>query len=372
MHSEPFYYEFTAIRGFQAGKAYYVAMCPLKLVHRLFVFNEEELPAELRSQRTLNRARVPEIARYITRNPTEYVLSSICASVDGLIEFSPASQNGGLRSVGKLRIPMTARILINDGQHRRAAIEEALGDAPELGDETLSVVLFADSGLKRSQQMFADLNIHAVRPSRSLGVLYDHRDPLARRVTELIDKVSFFRGLVELEKTTISNRSVKLFTLSSLYQATAELLQKRRGDVLSREEAELAAAFWSEVGKHIPDWGRAARREVSTADLRRDFVHAHGLALHAVAIAGAELVRLHSNDWQRRLRGLRKLDWSRSNARLWEGRALTGGRVSKARNNIILAANVVMRALAIPLNAEGERVERMFAKGSSHAESGLA
>ncbi len=45
-----------------------------------------------------------------------------------------------------------------------AAIEEALKVRPELGDETLSVVFLHDAGLKRSQQMFADLNRHAISP----------------------------------------------------------------------------------------------------------------------------------------------------------------------------------------------------------------
>jgi DNA sulfur modification protein DndB len=60
---------------------------------------------------------------------------------------------------------MSSRFLINDGQHRRAAIEEALKVRPEFGDETISVVFFIDAGLENSQQMFADLNKHAVRPT---------------------------------------------------------------------------------------------------------------------------------------------------------------------------------------------------------------
>jgi len=166
--------EFTAIRGVQAGSAYYVIMVPLKVVPRLFKFDDEAMPAELRAQRVLNKARVPAIANYITNNPTEYILSSLCASIDGEIAFEAAAQDGPLRKVGQLRIDMGATILINDGQHRRAAIEDAVRERPTMGDETISVVVFADRGLKRSQQMFADLNIHAVRPTKSIKLLYDH------------------------------------------------------------------------------------------------------------------------------------------------------------------------------------------------------
>src|SRR5207247_9667707 len=104
----------------------------------------------------------------------------------------------------------------------------------------------------------------------------------------IVDEVSYFRGLTELEKTTISNRSVKLFTLSSLYMATRELLGKGKGAEISDKEAKVAISFWCEVGRHMPDWESAARREVIPAELRREFVHAHGIALHALAIRSEE------------------------------------------------------------------------------------
>src|SRR4051794_1043174 len=82
-----FEYVFPAIRGVQAGREYYVTMCPLRLIPRLFVFDEEELVPELRAQRTLNKARVPEIARYVIDNPVGYVFSALTASVDAEVQF---------------------------------------------------------------------------------------------------------------------------------------------------------------------------------------------------------------------------------------------------------------------------------------------
>ncbi len=72
-----FEYVFPAIRGVQAGREYYVTMCPLRLIPQLFLFDEEELPPEMRAQRTLNKARVPEMARYIVDNPDGYVFSAL-------------------------------------------------------------------------------------------------------------------------------------------------------------------------------------------------------------------------------------------------------------------------------------------------------
>ena len=181
-----FYYTFPAIKGKQAQRDYFVIMCPLNVLSKLFIFNEEELPAEYRAQRTLNKNRVPEMANYIVNNPKDYVFSSLTASVDGNFEFTPFPSDK-TKEIGMLNISMDSKLLINDGQHRRAAIEEALKATDELSDETISVVLFIDEGLKRSQQTFADLNKHAINVSKSLGVLYDSRDPIALITKQLID-----------------------------------------------------------------------------------------------------------------------------------------------------------------------------------------
>src|SRR6185295_5108472 len=174
-----FEYVFPSIRGVQAGREYYVSMCPLRLIPRIFLFDEEELRPELRAQRSLNKQRVPEIARYIVRNPKGYTFSALTASIDAKVKFEPLGGEDSERNIGRLHVPMNARFVINDGQHRRAAIEAALHDNPDLGDEAISVVFFLDVGLKRCQQMFADLNRYAVRPTTSLGLLYDHRDEWA-------------------------------------------------------------------------------------------------------------------------------------------------------------------------------------------------
>jgi DNA sulfur modification protein DndB len=360
LNDSSFSYVFSALRGVQASREYYVAMCPLKLIPKIFLFDEDEIPAELRAQRTLNRSRVPEIAQYIVENPKEYAFASITASIDGGVRFEPLADTGAQSNLGQLVIPMTAKFIINDGQHRRAGIEEALRERPELGDETIPVVFFVDRGLERSQQLFADLNKHAVRPTKSLGILYDFRDPQSQLARKLITAVPVFKGLVETEKTTISNRSIKLFTLSAIYQGTRALLNKPKNGRISPQEEALAIEFWTDAGKHIPEWQLARDRKVSAAELRRDFVHAHGIALHALGIAGSALVAAEPKRWKERLKALAKVEWSRSNTKLWEGRAMIGGRVSKAHNNVILTVAALKHVLDLPLSPEEQRVEDHF------------
>jgi DNA sulfur modification protein DndB len=348
-------YGFAALRGMQAKQTFYVAMCPLRLIPKLFLYDEDELPPELRAQRPLNRSRIPGIARYILDNPNEYVFSSITASVDGEAEFIPVQPDSDL---GTLQISMAAKFIINDGQHRRAAIEAALCENPELGEETISVVLFVDGGLHRSQQMFADLNQYAIRPTKSIGILYDLRSPLAQLARSLVDDVSVFRQLTETERTSISNRSLKLFTLSGIYQGTKALLSKRRSDELTDEDKVLAVAYWSAVSTHIPEWLLASTRKVTTAELRREYIHSHGLALHALGIMGSSLLKEDPLGWRERLSALGNIDWSRRNTSVWEGRALVAGRVSKANNNVQLTANYLKRALGVTLTDDDKALEK--------------
>ena len=353
-------YQFPAVRGIQAGREYYVVMCPLKLVPRLFVFDDDEVPADMRAQRVLNRARIPDIARYLVNNTDDYVLSSITACIDGDVCFEPLASSGSQRNMGLLCIDMTSRILVNDGQHRRAAIAEALKQRPNLGDESISVVFYIDAGLKRSQQWFTDLNKHAVRPSRSIGILYDGRDPLSQLTRDLIRNVPIFSdGLTELEKTTISNRSRKLFTLSAIFQATRALLNNERNDVITSAKAKLATAYWTRLGEVIPEWGGVIRHEVSPAELRRDYVHAHGVALHALGIMGQTLTQ-QARTWQDDLRAIDRLDWHRSNP-LWHGRAIVHGKMSKSSESVALTAITLKRSLALELTEEETSLEYRLA-----------
>ncbi|MFF4926860.1 DNA sulfur modification protein DndB [Kitasatospora sp. NPDC001261] len=362
--SAGFEYVFPAIRGIQAGREFYVSMCPLRLIPKIFLFDEDELAPEVRAQRILNKGRLPALTRYIVDNPADYVFSALTASVDGDIRFEGIADSGVGMRAGQIRISMAARFLINDGQHRRAAIEQALKENPDLGEETIAVVFFHDVGLARCQQMFADLNRHAVRPPRSIGVLYDHRDDLASIVRLLAMRAPVFKGHVEMESSTLSQRSRKLFTLSSVYYATQSLLQGL--EITKDQSREVAEAYWDAVDVAIPEWKLVRHRELSAPDVRRDYLHSHGIALHAMGRVGNSLLRksLTPRTWTPALKRLSLVDWSRANTD-WEGRALVAGRVSKSHQNLTLTVNYLRQHLKLDLSAEEQRVEDAYLRGDS-------
>lgn len=336
-------YRFAAIRGIQAGRAYYVIMVPLRILAKVFRFDDEELPVELRSQRNLNKTRIPAIARYVSDHPTDYVLSALSASIDGEFEFEAAGPDA-LRSVGSLSVAMTASMVINDGQHRHAGVVEALRDRPHLGNETIAVTLFPDQGLARAQQMFVDLNQHGVKPARSLRLYYDGRNEDARTARAVVAAIPLFRDMTDFARSNLPTGSRKLFAFSNIHSAIGTLANDARLPP-SDESIDTIVLFWNAVIAHMPDWQRAGRREIATSELRRDAVHAHGVALEALAVAGARLMTDHPDDWPDRLAALESIDWSRSNAELWEGRALLAGRINRSRTSVAMTADLISREL---------------------------
>ena len=367
-----FDFQFPAVRGVQAGREFYVAMCPLAVIPKVFAPDESNQRAHERGQRILNKRRVPKLARFVLENPRDYSFSAITACIDGPASFEPIGEEQDWE-LGRLRVPVAANLLITDGQHRWRAICEVLRREPSLANETMPVVLYLNEGLERRQQIFADLNMHGVRPTRSLGILYDHRDPLAAMARMLVDEVPLFADRTEVEKTTISNRSAKLFTLSAIYQATAALLGKREGDMAGEADFRVALRFWQTLGEVIPEWSAVIANKAKPWELRARYVHAHGVVLQALGAAGRQLVaEVHS--WEDRLRSdsIVKIDWSRSNVRLWEGRTLSHGRVSKARKHVALTASYVKRRLGLELSPNELRLEDELKQSRASSDSQAA
>lgn len=362
--TEEFAVSFPAMRGQQAAREFFVIMCPLRYLPRLFMFDETDVPPQLRAQRALNKSRLPGLVDYLLENRDDYVFSALTASVDGGMTFE--AYDGGTHGdrLGVLHIAMDSRFLINDGQHRRAAIEEAMKADPSLGDETIPIVIFSDEGLSRSQQMFADLNRHAVRPAKSIGVLYDHRDDDSGIARLVVIDSDFYRSVVEMERSTLSPRSRKLFTLSALYGATQSLLTGMQFADIA-EAADSARAYWEMVADQIPEWQAVRKGNMSAGEVRQDFIHSHGIALAAMGRIGNTLIGNSQkvDSWEPYIKKLSTIDWTRANSSLWEGRAMIGGRVSKASMNVALTTNALRLHLDLPLSADEQRVEDAYQRG---------
>ena len=159
-------------------------------------------------------------------------------------------------------------------------------------------------------------------------------------VVDMIKKVRVFNNRTEMEKTSISNRSTKFFTLSGLEIATKNLLGKNKN--LTSSEKELAVDFWNTVTKNIPEWKLLTENKVTPAELRKDFVHANTNMLESIAISGHRITKKFPDTWKQRLGGLQNVDWGRTNSE-WDGKIIIRGKMTKTKAGMNSAAKILER-----------------------------
>lgn len=346
-----FSYKFPAVKGIQAGREYFISMVPLKLLPKLFPSNEEVVPPEFRAQRRINEARIPEIKRYILDNKESYVFSALSASIDGKFRFVELSEE----NVGILEIDMDSVFLINDGQHRKAAIIAAMEADENIGKETISIVFFADEGLARSQQMFTDLNKHAVKTSNSLATLYDARDEIAVATKSVIDAIPFFNKFTDKERDILGKNSSKLFTLNMIYKANQKILH---GERCSENDLNFLLDYWQNVSENIIEWQEVLNRTLTKKALREDYIVSLAITVSAFGKLGRYFYDHRTESIKEHLVRLREIDWMRSN-KDWIGRTIReDGKVQNSEEAIALTCAYIKTKIGLPLSKEEKKKEK--------------
>lgn len=346
-----FTYKFPAVRGIQANTEYYISMVPMNLLNKLFSENTDNtvLP-EFRAQRKLNETRIPEISNYILDNRNSYVFSALSASIDGKFRFISSKE---FENVGVLEVDMNAIFLINDGQHRKAAIEKALIEDRSLSDETISIVFFKDEGLARSQQMFTDLNKHAVKTSNSIATLYDTRDKLAVVTNNIINKIPFFRKFTDKERDILGKNSSNLFTLITIYKANQKIIH---GECTDQDE-EFLFNYWDMVSKNIIEWNELMNRQITKKDLRENYILTLAITILALGKLGAFFYENKDYKLSEFLPRLREVDWLRSNPD-WINRVFSAkGKVQKQDEAVHLTCNKIKELIGIQLAKDEQNKE---------------
>jgi DNA sulfur modification protein DndB len=349
---------FPAMRGVIGKRQYYATMMALSEIPHLFKFNDwEQFTPELRAQRVLVKARVPEIVKYIVDNEDSYLFSSITAAYSTDVKFKPFEEGA---DIGYLEMDLEdAKFLINDGQHRCAAITAALNENPGVGKEKISVLLFPWENLERAQQMFTDLNRFVQKTSKSLNILYDHRDVLSGFTMEVSEKVPVFKGMIDREKLTIPIRSEKLFTLSTLYDANEELIGAKLEKPDTKEyveKLERAISYWNAMSRVIPDWQRVKDGTIKAPMLRQEKINTHGVVLRALGGLGRALMEAHPDRWESQLEALRDLDWRKSVGNRvnpeWENVCITAGSVLSNRQARVATLAVLKGKVGVEMTGQ--------------------
>ena len=346
-------YRFPVVKGIQAGRTYYIAMVPLKMLGKLFPVDDEYVLPEYRAQRKLNETRIPEIRKYILENKDSYVFSALAASIDGEFSFSSLDHS----DVGILEVDMSSKFLINDGQHRKAAILSALEEEPGLGKETISVVFYEDTGLARSQQMFTDLNKHAVKTSNSIAELYDSRDQLAVITRKVISEIPFLNSYVDKERDNLGKFSSALFTLNTFYMANKRIL--RRGDC-NDEFSRFVSAFWKTVTDYMEPWKELKAKEISKKELREQYIATQAVVIQAFGRIGAYLYDHPEFKISECVPYIENINWKR-NSEEWYLRVIrSNGRIINNSKAILLASNRIKHYMNLDLTEDEQMAEKLF------------
>ena len=347
-----------AMRGKMGTRTYYACLMPLEAIQSMFRFDPEErqwaeLSADQREQRTLNKGRVPTITSYILDNEDDYLFASITASFKSEPHFVP---HQGSEDIGTLKIKVGDELTINDGQHRCAAIVDAVKKNPALAEQTISVLLFPWESTTRVQQMFTDLNQHVVKTSKSLNVLFDKRDPISIATMFALDKVPVFKEYTEKVDASLKSKSTKLFTLAALYDANRDLLRDQNEDD-TEGNAKRLAEYWSTVADHMTDWKKVLANQMSAPEVRSETIAAHSTVLRALGGVGADLMK--DDDWKVRLARLENVDWAKAN-KDWQDVCIVANSVVSNRQARGATKAYIKQRLGVPLS-EGEK------KASAHA-----
>lgn len=352
-----FSYHFPAVKGIQAGREYYISMVPLKLLCRLFPAEEEVVLPEYRAQRRINESRIPEIKNYIIENRDTYVFSALSASIDGNFKFSPYANS----DVGMLEVDMESVFLINDGQHRKAAIEAAMKEDSSLEKETISIVFFDDEGLTRSQQMFTDLNKHAVKTSNSLSTLYDSRDQIAVATKKVIDNIAFFKRYTDKERDILGKNSSSLFTLNMIYKANQKIMHSEK---CSNNDTIFLLDYWKLVSDNITEWQEVLNKSLTKKALRENYIVTLAITINAFGKLGRFFYDNKHLDMNEYLLKLKGIDWLRSND-MWVGRTIReNGKVLNSEEAISLTCAVIKREIGLPLTKEEKQKEEQISESN--------
>jgi DNA sulfur modification protein DndB len=333
---------FPALKGRMGQSDFFATVLTFGEVARLVEFVEDvddwdsHTAPEEKTQRKLNVQRVDrEMVPYLVETD-DHFYSALTVEVrpsidDGgadAIPFRPVGTElpGGIQ-YGEIVLDGTQILCALDGQHRLKSIQRAIRLKQSLAREQLAVILVPFRSPRLSQLLFSDLNRYAKGPSRSINLLFSHRDPIVMLTKRLIASVPFLTGRVELESTSLSKNTPSVITLSSLYEMTRTLLGRRPldGERID-DEVTRQTQIWRALVRAIPQWASVEDRSEHPAYLRAGHLSMHGVGQQAIAIAATRLLEAQDGDCAALAR-LRDIDWSIANPE-FQGIAVQGRRVN--------------------------------------------
>lgn len=242
---------------------------------------------EERIQRDLNLNRIKQtIVPYLAQHPDRFFGSFIVLTDPGAIEFEPladivgdlpAAYRKATDSVGFMTID-GGELIALDGQHRLMAFREVITSGQtlgpygsEVGDDEVCVLFIEFENAQKTRRLFNKVNRHAKPTGRSDNIITSEDDGYAIVTRRLLDRdlgsplaAREIDGqeheLVNWMSTTLPQRSLRLTTISAVYETVKDILShngftgfsEKDNPVAPPDEAlqlgyEVVVKWWSRI-----------------------------------------------------------------------------------------------------------------------------
>lgn len=188
--------------------------------------------------------------------------------------------------------------------------------------------------------------------------MYDSRDDLAVVTRRVVSQVDFINRYTDKEKDILGKYSSNLFTLNTFYTANRKIIQRAE---ITEECEQFLVSFWKNVAENLVQWNELKNKEISKVDLRENYIITQAVVIQALGRVGNYFL-MHPENMKLQLKKLSEIDWKR-NAAHWYLRTIrANGRMISSENAVLLTANVIKRALDIPLDQDENLREEKFQK----------
>lgn len=334
---------------------------------------------EEEAQRKLNKRRVTsEMVPYLLANDDAFFssLALVLVPLTGeyLVEgrdyrFEPSADQS---KIGTLSIEDHVHMFPADGQHRSAAITEALRQDRGLYQQEVPVVFLPFRGKDKVRQLFSDLNLNAKPVSKTIGYAFETRDSVVVATKRVMREVPLFENRVNERTNSLPFKSPDVITMNTLVQAHEAILGeffsvKAKGKTFRDHEglqaihhldpmddkvepvAQRLTDVWEVVIGAIPEWEGVLTDHVTPGELRegkdeedsKGYIFGYGIGWQAIALVAAALIRHKPEDWSEDLgRCIRAVDWRKGPH--WNGIAMIGDRVNNTGPGIRATAGYLL------------------------------
>ena len=356
-----------ALKGVMGGTTYFVITLPFSVAVRYLTVTDRNLPPKERENRVPSANRFAEIAQYIRNNPDDYRFGALTCTYgrDGVnkpIEWMPASPEGEASFIGMLTLDQRDPLIIVDGQHRFGAIRKVVEEQPELADERITIVLFPYTNVEHGQQLFSDLNRTAKKTTKSLDILFNHRDAVNKVVQALVESSQLLRDRVDLENSAVPAGSQAILTLAAVYQASSPIISvahsaglvqdnlNSKTDIpsLRDEYVQLLLQVWDTLAECFPEWKQAADGTLSVPPVRSHYLHWNSGVISGIGEFIANAMEQKGQNWhvftEKALTHPETYDWRRD-APAWQG-LITSGNQVLPRSGVRIQLKAYLKKLA--------------------------